>query len=64
MTPDGFPIYARSESHPGAYLATCHSGVTLAAIHADAVAGWIAGGPQPGLLEAFSAKRFALHTAA
>ena len=34
MSPDGFPIYAESEAHPGAFVVTCHSGVTLAAIHA------------------------------
>lgn len=34
MSPDGFPIYAQSATHPGAFLATCHSGVTLAANHA------------------------------
>ena len=38
MTPDGYPIYAQSESHPGAFVALCHSGVTLAAVHADEVA--------------------------
>lgn len=34
MSPDGFPIYAQSRWYPGAFLATCHSGVTLAAAHA------------------------------
>ena len=34
MSPDGFPIYAESETSPGAYVVTCHSGVTLAAAHA------------------------------
>jgi hypothetical protein len=34
MTRDGFPIYDQSTSHPGAFLTTCHSGVTLAAAHA------------------------------
>lgn len=34
MSPDGFPIYAESETCPGAYVVTCHSGVTLAAAHA------------------------------
>ncbi len=41
-TPDGFPIYEQSTAHPGAYVAMCHSGVTLAAIHALVVAGEIA----------------------
>jgi glycine/D-amino acid oxidase-like deaminating enzyme len=35
LTPDGAPLYAQSETHPGASLVTCHSGVTLAAVHAD-----------------------------
>jgi glycine/D-amino acid oxidase-like deaminating enzyme len=34
MTPDGFPIYEASSEAPGAFLVTCHSGVTLAAAHA------------------------------
>ena len=36
MTPDGHPVYASSVSHPGADIATCHSGVTLASFHAGA----------------------------
>src|SRR5262249_54228663 len=28
MTPDGFPIYQQSARCPGAFVATCHSGVT------------------------------------
>ena len=27
MSKDGFPIYDQSETAPGAFLATCHSGV-------------------------------------
>ncbi|WP_108485089.1 NAD(P)/FAD-dependent oxidoreductase [Oceaniglobus ichthyenteri] len=42
MSPDGLPVYAQSETHPGAYLVTCHSGVTLAAVHARDVADAIA----------------------
>lgn len=33
MTPDGFPAYAASLRHPGAFACACHSGVTLAAAH-------------------------------
>ncbi|MFX7988786.1 FAD-dependent oxidoreductase, partial [Acinetobacter baumannii] len=33
MTPDGFPIYEESCQCPGAFLVTCHSGITLAAMH-------------------------------
>jgi len=59
-SPDGFPIYDRSTAHPGAFVVTCHSGVTLAAAHAQRVAPWIAGGTMPDELPAFSARRFAL----
>ncbi|WP_442807456.1 NAD(P)/FAD-dependent oxidoreductase [Trinickia soli] len=57
-SPDGFPIYEQSAAHPGAFVVTCHSGVTLAAAHALRVAPWIAGGPMPDELPAFSARRF------
>lgn len=38
MSPDGLPIYQSSVRCPGAFLVTCHSGVTLAAAHAGEVA--------------------------
>ena len=47
MTRDGFPIYAESEQCPGAFAFTCHSGVTLAAIHASALAELVAAGKVP-----------------
>ena len=34
LTSDGLPIYDASDSVPGAFVATSHSGVTLAAVHA------------------------------
>ena len=34
MTTDGSPVYAQSEALPGAFIALCHSGVTLASFHA------------------------------
>ena len=58
MPKDGYPIYDQSERCPGAYLATCHSGVTLAAAHALRVAPWILGAPLPDELPSFSARRF------
>jgi hydrogen cyanide synthase HcnC len=59
MTQDGFPIYDQSASCPGAFLATCHSGVTLAANHALVVAPHIAAGRLPAdEFTPFSAKRF------
>ena len=33
-TPDGLPIYDASSIHPGACVVMCHSGVTLAPLHA------------------------------
>ncbi|XBS67928.1 FAD-dependent oxidoreductase [Acerihabitans sp. KWT182] len=33
MTPDGLPVYEESETCPGAFVVTCHSGVTLASVH-------------------------------
>lgn len=61
MSPDGHPIYDESARYPGAFLVTCHSGVTLAAAHALVLARWIAG-EDPGIhyLEGFSAERYRL----
>ena len=59
MPQDGFPIYDKSESHPGAFVACCHSGVTLASNHAFDIARMIAvGALEPELVGAFSARRF------
>jgi glycine/D-amino acid oxidase-like deaminating enzyme len=64
MTPDGFPIYEESKSHPGAFVATCHSGVTLAAAHAKLLAPLIAGAGLTDDFTAFSAQRFHVSPAA
>lgn len=58
MTPDGFPIYQQSDTAPGAFLVTCHSGVTLAANHALTLAPAIATGRLPGECADFSPRRF------
>jgi hydrogen cyanide synthase HcnC len=58
MTADGFPIYEQSAICPGAFVATCHSGVTLAANHALAVAPMIAAGRLDADLDVFTARRF------
>jgi glycine/D-amino acid oxidase-like deaminating enzyme len=58
MSPDGYPIYDQSERYPGAFAATCHSGVTLAGAHALALAPAIMAGTLPDSLAAFSATRF------
>lgn len=59
MPRDGFPIYDQSATHPGAFVACCHSGVTLASNHAFEIARMVAGGAlEPELIGAFTAKRF------
>jgi glycine/D-amino acid oxidase-like deaminating enzyme len=65
MPQDGFPIYDQSESNPGAFVACCHSGVTLASSHAFEIARMVAAGElEPELVGAFSARRFASARAA
>ena len=60
MTADGFPIYDQSETCPGAFVACCHSGVTLCANHALTLPPMIAAGTlDTDLVGPFSAKRFA-----
>jgi len=64
MTQDGFPIYDESESHPGAFVLCCHSGVTLCANHALTVAPMIARGAlDQSLVAPFSARRFHVQAA-
>jgi hydrogen cyanide synthase HcnC len=58
MSPDGYPIYEQSERFPGAFSATCHSGVTLAGAHALALAPAILDGVLPESLSAFASTRF------
>jgi glycine/D-amino acid oxidase-like deaminating enzyme len=64
MTPDSYPIYAQSPSHPGAFVALCHSGVTLAAVHATVLAEAIASGGLPASLDPFHQRRFDVPKAA
>lgn len=64
LTPDGAAIYDESQSHPGAFVATSHSGITLAAINARHVAKWIATGEMRPGFERFSARRFDVQAAA
>jgi glycine/D-amino acid oxidase-like deaminating enzyme len=63
MTQDGFPIYDESETHPGAFVLCCHSGVTLCANHALTVAPMIAKGALDKALTPFSARRFHVQAA-
>jgi glycine/D-amino acid oxidase-like deaminating enzyme len=60
LTPDGYPIYDASTTCPGAYVATSHSGVTLAAAHSSVIAPWMCGLAQASLdLDVFKGDRFA-----
>lgn len=58
MSPDGFPIYAESETCPGAFVVTCHSGVTLAAAHALDLAPTILDGTLADRFAPFHSRRF------
>ncbi len=58
MTPDTYPIYDESREMPGAFLVTCHSGVTLAAIHAHVLGPAIRQGSLPADFAPFAASRF------
>lgn len=58
MPPDGCPIYDEAEDWPGVFMATNHSGVTLAAVHARRMPDWILDGKTAVGFEQFSANRF------
>ncbi|MHA6691390.1 NAD(P)/FAD-dependent oxidoreductase [Devosia sp. A449] len=58
LSRDGYPIYAQSKTHPGAYLVTCHSGVTLAAAHANRLVPALLSGTEDATINAFGLERF------
>ncbi|MBN9306985.1 MAG: FAD-dependent oxidoreductase [Devosia sp. 67-54] len=58
MTPDGYPIYQQSREYPGAFVVTCHSGITLVPHHMGSIAAWIHGGSEPPAIQDFKAERF------
>ncbi len=60
LSPDGLPIYQQSADMPGAYLVTCHSGITLAAAHARFLPDWLEATAAAPDLEVFSENRFAV----
>ena len=57
MSPDGYPVYDQSETHPGAFAISCHSGVTLAASHANDLSRYIDDGKLGNELISFSHRR-------
>ena len=58
LTPDAKPVYVESESCPGAYVATSHSGITLTPLHARILPAWILEGTTPEGFEQFHSNRF------
>ena len=64
MAPDGLPIYEQSREFPGAFVCTCHSGVTLAAAHALHYAQYVIDGALPPELARFNTSRFDVRAAA
>ena len=58
MSPDGLPIYQQSAAMPGAFMVTCHSGITLAAAHALRLPAWLEGRADAPDLEVFREDRF------
>lgn len=61
MTPDGFAAYGQSATMPGAFVAACHSGVTLSAVHAGPLAEGVLAGALPPSLVDLSPERFRVH---
>jgi glycine/D-amino acid oxidase-like deaminating enzyme len=57
LTPDGYPIY-QQRNETQAYAFSCHSAVTLAAVHALQLAPMILAGQLQPDISAFSAERF------
>jgi len=58
LTDDRCPVYEESARYPGAFLVTCHSGVTLTAVHATDLADAIHQGRLGSALEVFHGRRF------
>jgi len=58
LTHDGLPVYDESPTHPGIFIATTHSAVTLAPAHRGALAQWILNGQRPLEFASFGAQRF------
>jgi len=58
LTTDGNPVYDESPDYPGVFVATTHSGVTLAPAHRGPLAQWILNGQKPPEFASFGAQRF------
>ena len=59
LSPDEYPIYEESQTCPGGFIATSHSGVTLASVHCLVLAPWMCGLAElPPDLSVFTSDRF------
>jgi hydrogen cyanide synthase HcnC len=59
MSADGFPIYDQTHSGPPAFVTSCHSGITLAGVHAMTLAPTLSRHARlPEILAPFTPKRF------
>lgn len=58
LSPDGFPIYQASAQCDGAFVVTCHSGITLASAHSGVLVDWLRGGSEPADIAGFKEERF------
>lgn len=59
IMPDGAPVYEEIASHPGLFVMSSHSGISLASINASSIADWVANGIERPDLRAFRLDRFA-----
>lgn len=64
LSPDGGPLYTQPKAYPGLWTVSCHSGVTLAAVHAERLAEQILAGALTGDTRHFSKDRFHVPTPA
>ncbi|EPX80534.1 NAD(P)/FAD-dependent oxidoreductase [Salipiger mucosus] len=64
LSPDTGPVYTQTPDLPGLWTASCHSGVTLAAAHADILAPALANGGLPEAVKDFSEGRFDVQVSA
>jgi len=63
MTRDGIPVYQQAPAHPGAFVLSVHSGVTLAPFHAGGMAQAIRSRHlDPARFQPFSPDRFHVQT--
>ena len=64
MSQDSAPVYSRSPEAPGATAINCHSGITLASVHASIVAEWLCDDSHQDKVSPFTPRRFDVSTPA